>query len=86
MELASGPDGDGLMKRARFTEEQIISVLPLLNGERGGRSVKGETRHAQTESLLVVEHGEDFRQSLYPLRGVGGIADDAFTVRLRPAG
>jgi hypothetical protein len=82
------------MKRARFTEEQIISVLPLPHGERGGRSVKGETRHAhrhahrhaQTESLLVVEHGEDFRQSLYPLRGVGGIADDAFTVRLRPAG
>lgn len=27
MELEFGPDEDGLMKRSRFTEEQIIAVL-----------------------------------------------------------
>lgn len=50
MELESGPDEDGLMKRARFTEEQIIAVLK--EHEAGAKTADLARKHGVSEATL----------------------------------
>jgi putative transposase len=50
MELESGLTKDGLMKRARFTEEQIIAVLK--EHEAGAKAADLARKHGISEATL----------------------------------
>ncbi len=50
MELESGPSKDGQMKRARFTEEQIIGVLK--EHEAGAKTADLARKHGVSEATL----------------------------------
>ena len=50
MELESGPHEDGQMKRARFTEEQIISIVR--EHEAGAKAADLARKHGVSEATL----------------------------------
>ena len=50
VDFGSGPDKDGQMKRARFTEEQIIGVLK--EHEAGAKTADLARKHGVSEATL----------------------------------
>ena len=50
MELESGPQKDGQMKRARFSEEQIIAVLK--EHEAGAKTADLARKHGISEATI----------------------------------
>jgi putative transposase len=50
MELESGPQKDGQMKRARFSEEQIIAVLK--EHEAGAKTADPARKHGISEATI----------------------------------
>ena len=78
MELESGPDKDGQMKRARFTEEQIIGILreqeaaaktasmPYLAGFAGSRKPVARARNVRKSPVPDIRRPPPLTRTFFP--------------------